>query len=80
MINKFKTTEKSVKLIEAENTLVVIVDKRDDKNDIKKQMEDAFKVKVVSVNTLTRDNKKFAYIKLDKKHPAIDIATKLGLI
>ena len=80
MINKFKTTEKSVRLIEADNTLVIIFDKRDNKADIKKQVEENFKVKVVSVNTMMRDNKKFAYIKLDKKNPAIDIATKFGLI
>ena len=80
MIDKFKTTEKSVKLIEADNTLVVIFDKRDSKSEIKKQIEESFNVKVVSVNTMIRDNKKFAYVKLDKKNPAIDIATKLGLI
>ncbi len=80
MIQKFKTTEKSVRLIEAENTIVVIVDRTDKKDQIKKESESMFKVKVDSVNTHIQGNKKFAYIKLNKKNPAIDVATKFGLI
>jgi large subunit ribosomal protein L23 len=80
MIQKFKTTEKSVRLIEAENTIVVIVDRADKKDQIKKESENLFNVKVDSVNTHMQGNKKFAYIKLNKKNPAIDVATKFGLI
>jgi len=35
---------------------------------------------VNSINTLIKLNKKFAYVKLNAKNPAIDIATKLGMI
>ncbi len=74
------TTEKAVRLIELNNTMVVEVDRRVSKVEIKKEFEDAFKVKIDSINTLIKNNKKFAYIKLNVKNPAIDIATKLGMI
>ena len=74
------TTEKAVRLIELNNTLVIEVDRRDSKDKIKKEFEEMFKVKIESINTLIKDNKKIVYIKLNKKNPAIDIATKLGMI
>lgn len=80
MISKFKTTEKSVRLIEGDNTITVIVDRRDKKDAIKKEAEETFSVKVDSINTHIQGNVKFAYIKLNKKNPAIDVATKYGLI
>lgn len=73
-------TEKAIKLIEIENTIIFIVDRRANKSEIKKQMEKDFNVKVAKVNTEIRANKKIAYIKLKQESPAIDIATKLGLI
>jgi large subunit ribosomal protein L23 len=79
-IEKFKTTEKSVRLIEAENTLIIEVSRKDRKEDIKKETESKFKVKVDNIRTHIKDNKKFAYIKLNSKNPAIDVATKFGLI
>jgi len=63
-------TEKAVMLIEAKNTLV----------EIKKEIEEIFNVKVEKINTLLRKNKKYAYVKLNSKNPAIDVATKLGMI
>lgn len=80
MIIKPLTTEKAIRLIELENTLVFRVDSRNNKKEIKEDVEKMFKVKVESVNVLNRGNKKIAYIKLDKKNPAIDVATKLGMI
>jgi large subunit ribosomal protein L23 len=80
MILDFKTTEKSVRLIEAENTLVLIVDRKDSKDEIKKEVEEKFNVKVDSVNTHVKDNKKFAYVRLNAKNPAIDVASKFGVI
>ena len=80
MIIKPKTTEKAVRLVELNNTLVLIVDKRGDKKQLKKEIEERFKVKIISINTHIQKNKKIAYVKLDKKNPAIDIATKLGMI
>ena len=77
---KLITTEKVVRLIELNNTLVIETDRRHSKTQIKKDFEEMFKVKVDSINTLIRKNKKIAYIRLNEKNPAIDIATKVGMI
>jgi ribosomal protein L23 len=74
------STEKAVRLIELNNTLVMEIDRRKNKNEIRKEVEEIFKVKVEDINTLIRNNKKYAYVKLNKKNPAIDVATKLGMI
>jgi ribosomal protein L23 len=74
------TTEKAVRLIEIENTILFEVDRRKNKTEIKKEFEETFNVKVENVNTFIKQNKKFAYIKLNKENPAINIATKLGMI
>ena len=74
------TTEKAVRLIELNNTLVVEVDRRKSKTQIKKEFEEIFDAKVESINTLVKNNKKYAYVRLNEKTPAIDIATKLGMI
>ena len=74
------TSEKAVKLIELDNTLIFKVDLRKGKDEIKTEFEKIFSVKVEKVRTFIRQNKKFAYIKLIKSNPAIDIATKLGMI
>ncbi len=74
------TTEKAVKLIDIENTLLFETDRRENKDTIAKEVKKLFNVKVVKIRTLTRNNKKFAYVKLSKENPAIDVATKLGMI
>ena len=74
------TTEKAVKIMEVENTLIFQFDRKMRKEEIKKEIEKVFNVKVEKIRTLIRKNKKNAYIKLDKKNPAIDVATKLGMI
>lgn len=73
-------SEKAVRLIELNNTLMFEVDRRSKKDEIKKEIEDSFKVKVDSINSLIRKNKKYVYVKLNEKNPAIDVATKLGMI
>ncbi len=73
-------TEKIVKLIELENTLLFEVDRRLSKKEVKEKFEKMFNVKVDKVRVLIRKNKKLAYIKLNKKNPAIDLATKLGMM
>ncbi len=80
MILKPITSEKAVKLVDIDNTLIFKTEKNADKNQIKKEFENIFNVKVESVRTLIRNNNKIAYIKLAKENPAIDVATKLGMI
>ena len=75
------STEKSIRLMEAENKLVFVVDIKANKKDIKNAAEELFKVKVVSVNTMIAPTgEKRAFIKFSPETPAIDIATKLGMM
>tara|TARA_Y100000310_G_scaffold338028_1_gene426595 strand:+ start:564 stop:806 length:243 start_codon:yes stop_codon:yes gene_type:complete len=80
MIIKPLTTEKAIRLIEMDNTILFQVDGRDNKTAIKENFEKMFNVKVSKVRVVNRGTKKVAFIKLNKKNPAIDVATKLGMI
>ena len=80
MILKPVTTEKAVKMIDLDNTLLFEVDRKVREEEIKKEVEEVFSVKVKNVRSLIRKNKKYAYVQLNKNNPAIDIATKLGMI
>ncbi|MEM5812797.1 MAG: 50S ribosomal protein L23 [Candidatus Aenigmatarchaeota archaeon] len=75
------TSEKSIRLIEKENTIVFIVNKKANKIEIKNAFEKAFNVKVDKVRTLiTQKNEKKAFIKINKNYSASDIAIRLGII
>jgi len=74
------STEKSVRLMESENKLIFVVDIKARKQDVKKAIEEMFKVKVMNVNLAIVGNQKRAYIKLSPDNPAIEIATQLGLM
>lgn len=73
-------TEKAVMAIESKNTLLFETEKEKTKAQIKQEIEEMFNVKVADVKTRIHKNKKYANVKLKKDFPAIDIATKLGLI
>ena len=75
------STEKSIRLMESDNKLVFVVDKKASKIEIKKAIEEIFNVNVDHVRTFnTAKGEKRAYIKFSDKNPAIDIATQLGLM
>lgn len=75
------SSEKSVRLMESSNTLVFIVDKAATKPMIKTAIQDMFKTKVTRVATLISPKGfKKAYITFSPETPAIDIATKMGLM
>ena len=80
MILKPITSEKAVKMIDLDNTLIFVTNLNETKESIKKEVEKIFKVKVEKVRISVRSNKKYAYVKFAKENPAIDIATKLGMI
>ncbi len=80
MILKPIVTEKAVMAIEKDNMLTFLTEKEKTKTEIKEEIEKIFKIKIESVRTQIRNNKKYAHVKLKKEFPAIDIATKLGLI
>ena len=75
------SSEKSIRLMESENKLMFAVDRKAKKQDIKKALEELYNVKIIKVNTLiTPSGEKRAYIKFAEDTPAIDLATKLGLM
>lgn len=80
MILRPVTSEKAVKMIEIDNTLLFETERQFRKLEIKKEVETMFNVKVSCVRTHITKNKKYAYVKLKKENPAIDVATKLGMI
>ncbi|MBI4150415.1 50S ribosomal protein L23 [Candidatus Woesearchaeota archaeon] len=74
------STEKTIRLMEAENKLIFVVDYQATKGDIKKAVEDMFKAKVDKINTLIVKGRKKAYVTFNPQTPAIDVATQLGLM
>ncbi len=75
------STEKSIRLLNQENKLVFIVERKATKPEIKKEIEEMFNAKVTQIRTLIdqKGNKK-AFVKFSDQTPALDIATKLGLM
>lgn len=74
------STEKSLRMMESENTLVFVVERTANKAMIKEAIETMFKAKVVKVNTAIFGKDKKAYVSFSAETPAIDIATNLGLM
>ena len=75
------STEKSIRLMESENKLIFVVSNNSTKKEIKKAIEEMFKVEVDSVNSfISAEGEKRAYVKFSAKNPAIDIATNMGLM
>ncbi|MEM4152924.1 MAG: 50S ribosomal protein L23 [Candidatus Pacearchaeota archaeon] len=74
------TTEKAIKAIELENKISFFVDINATKAQIAKELKELFNANVEKINTHIRNNKKIAIIKLKATTPAIDIATKLGIL
>lgn len=73
-------TEKAVMMIELDNILTFSTGMERTKQEIKEEIEKMFEVKVKKIRTIVKKNKKYAYVKLKDNFPAIDIATKLGLM
>jgi len=74
-------TERTVAMIESQNKLTFIVDRRADKHSIKRAVEDLYAVKVARVNTLiTPAGLKKAFVTLAPESKASDVAVKLGIL
>jgi len=80
ILQKIKSSEKIVRMIESNNLVVFEVDLKAKKEDIKKEIENLFNIKIKKINTQIRKNKKLAYVKLNSQFRAIDIANKLGVM
>ncbi len=74
-------TERSVNMIEKENKLVFIVDRRATKHDIANAIKVLYEVEAETINTLiTRKGEKKAFIKLKDGYDASDVAIRLGIL
>jgi large subunit ribosomal protein L23 len=74
-------TEKAIQLIERENKLVFIIDRKCSKSDVKQSAESAFHAAVDDVKTMIdRKGRKKAFIKFKEPGVAGDIAMRLGII
>lgn len=74
-------TEKAVQMIEAQNKLVFIVNRRSDKKEIKQAIEQAFQSSVKHVNTMIDESgRKKAFVKFREPGQAGEIAIRLGII
>lgn len=81
VINYPHLSEKSVEMVDEQNTLIFMVDDDSTKPVIQDAVESMFDVDVANVNTQrTQSGEKKAYVKLTPDHEALDIATELGML
>lgn len=74
-------TEVASRLLETENKLVLMVNLKATKDDIKRAVEELYEVQVAKVNVLiTPRGEKKAFVKLHPDHKAVDVAIKLGIL
>lgn len=73
-------TERAFELIENQNKLTFIVNRRSNKNQIREAVEALYDVKVEKVNTMIQlTGKKKAIVKLSPESDAAEVATKIGI-
>lgn len=74
-------TERSVHMIENENKLVFVVDRRANKHQIARAVRDLYDVEVDQIRTLIGPGgMKKAFVKLSERHDASDLAIRLGIL
>ena len=72
-------SEKSVRLSEQENKVTLIVEEKATKEQIKKEFEKRFKIKITKINVLNDfKGRKKAYITLKQGFNAMDVMSELG--
>jgi large subunit ribosomal protein L23 len=80
VIVRMMITERASEIVEKENRLTFIVNRRATKGQIREAIETLYEVKVIKVNTLiTPSGEKKAMVKLSPEYNAADLAVKLGL-
>ena len=74
-------TESASLMVERDNKLIFIVNKKAGKSDVKKAVEELYEVKVerITVQTTPQGLKK-AFVKLHPEFKASDVAIKLGIL
>jgi large subunit ribosomal protein L23 len=74
-------TEVTSRILESENKLVFMVDKKATKRDIKLAVEELYEVDVATVNSaITPEGEKKAFVRLTSDFNAADVAIKLGIL
>ena len=75
------STEKCIRQVEFDNKMTFVIGPKANKGEVKRAVEELFKVKVLKVNLHhTFSGKKVAYVKLSQEKSAADISADLGLI
>ena len=74
-------TERSMNMIENENKLIFIVNRKANKKDISSAVEKLYGIEAENIRTLiTSKGQKKAFVKLKDQYDASDLAIKLGLL
>ena len=74
-------TESASLMVERDNKLIFIVDKKAGKSDIKRAVEQLYEVKVERVTVQnTHQGEKKAFVRLHPEFKASDVAIKLGIL
>ena len=80
IIIKPHVTEKTMNLIDMNNEITFVVNRKANKKQIKYAFEDLYEEKVERVNThITTKGEKVAFIKLVEEEMAEEIAVRLGV-
>jgi large subunit ribosomal protein L23 len=80
VIVRMMITERASEIVEKENRLTFIVNRKATKGQIREAIETLYEVRVLKVNTLiTPAGEKKAMVKLSPEYNAADLAVKLGL-
>ena len=80
VIIKPHVTEKTMNLIDLNNVIAFVVNRKANKKQIKYAFEDLYEEKVERVNThITPRGEKVAYIKLVEEEMAEELAVRLGV-
>ncbi|KAL0231087.1 hypothetical protein GEMRC1_010492 [Eukaryota sp. GEM-RC1] len=81
LIRQPLTTEAAMKLIEDQNTLVFVVDKRAKKHGLAKSIKELYNVTPARINTMNGPNgEKKAYVRLVPTDEAVVVANSIGLL
>ncbi len=74
-------TESASLMVERDNKLIFIVDRKAGKSDIKRAVEELYEVKVDRITVQnTHKGEKKAFVKLHPEFRASDVAIKLGIL
>ena len=80
IIIKPHVTEKTMNLIDLNNEITFVVDRRANKKQIKRAFEELYEEEVDRVNThITTKGEKVAYIKLVEEEMAEELAVRIGV-